>query len=235
MRLRLLLIAIASLLLVSPVTARQVWRLGPAGLELAMVPHAVLQIDEPVQSADLDGDGFMENLRISADGQAAILSNEKIRWHSPQAWQVRQALIADLNQDGQPEAVLLVWRPFKPWPVDAWLPKGGRITGFHNLNGLSCHLIMIGWFRNTFRERWAGSALAEPILAFAATDLRGSGKQALITLEGNYDDQPGTPASQLKVWEWNGFGFNVVSKVEGDFKRLSIAQTGTRQGFILIP
>jgi hypothetical protein len=185
-------------------------------------------------SADFDGDGVPETLAL-ANGQAFIRSGEQIRWKSPQAWQVRQVLIADLNRDGLPEAVLLVWRPFKPWPVDAWLPNSGRINKFHDSAGISCHIILIGWGKNTFRERWAGSALAEPVKSFDAADLTGNGNQFLVTLESEYDDPPSAPARSLKVWEWNGFGFTVVSKEAGSFNQLVIAQADNGPKLILVP
>jgi hypothetical protein len=235
MLLKILLIAVTTLLLASPAPSRTVWKLVPAGLELVMFPPAAIKVAAPLISADLDGDDQPEDLRISTDLRAEILSGARLRWQSPPAWQVRQALIADLNHDGRLEAVLLVWREFKPWPVDAWLPNGGRINGFHDKSGRSCHLILNGWVKNAFRERWAGSALAEPILEFAAADLSGSGKQNLITLDSDYDVPAGTPAKHLKVWEWNGFGFSVVSKVEGLFHSLSVSQPAAGQVLIFSP
>lgn len=229
-----ILITIAALILASPARSPQVWTLGPAGLEIAPLPSSVVSVSAAMQ-ADLDRDGQAESLTISPCGLGAILSGKTLRWQSPQAWQVRQALIADLNQDGQLEAAFLVWRQFKPWPVDAWLPNGGRLNGFHNSSGLSCHLILIGWFQDAFRERWAGSALAEPIQAFAAADLAISGKQMLVTLDGSYDAPPGSPATQLKVWEWNGFGFTVVAKLSGRFDQLVITQSIVGQALILSP
>ena len=228
-----LYLAIVTLLLVSPASIPRAWKLTPAGLESESLPTSLVTITPPVQ-ADLDGDGLPERVNISKDGQATLLRGEKLVWQSPQTWQVRQALIADLNQDGRWEAVLLVWRPFKPWPVDNWLPSGGRINNFHNQAGLSCHLILIGWYQNAYRELWAGSALAEPIRAFAAADLSGTGKQVLVTLDDSYDAPPAAPASQLKVWEWNGFGFRVVSKIEGRFDRLMIARAADGQALILV-
>jgi hypothetical protein len=229
-----IIIAIAALTLASPASTPRAMKLDPTGLEITPLPSTAQVITASTQ-ADLDGDGLSERIIVTSAGQAAILSGTNLRWQSPKGWQVRQALIADLNQDGFSEVVLLVWRPFKPWPVDKWLPNGGRINRFHNQAGLSCHLILIGWYQNTFRERWAGSALAEPIQRFAATDLSASGKQFLVTLDGSYDTPIGAPATQLKVWEWNGFGFTVISKVDGRFTQLAIIRDDNRQALILAP
>jgi hypothetical protein len=184
-----------------------------------------------VKQADFDGDGHPETLLLSG-GQASVLSQGGMVWQSPAPWQVVQAEITDLNHDGQPEATLLVWRPFQPWPVDRWLPVGGRIGSFHDSVGDSCHLILVGRVRGRYAEVWAGSAMAEPVRVFAAADLNGNGSQQLVTLEGTYQEIRSAPARALKVWEWNGFGFTIVSKVEGAFKQLAIVRT--ESGRILI-
>jgi hypothetical protein len=229
---RFLFLALAALTLVAPIPLH-LWRLTGADLAPTAL-SASLRVLRPVTSADFDGDGQLETLSL-VNGQATLASNGKIRWQSPAAWQVRQAEIADLNRDGQPEAVLLVWRPFKPWPVDQWLPQGGRIRNFQNAAGQACHLILIGWYQNAFRERWAGSALAEPLKAFAVADLAGTGQPVLAALEAEYADSPSAPARRLKIWEWNGFGFSVVSTLEGSFSQLALAQTFDGQNLILLP
>jgi len=228
----ILLLALVSLTLVSP-AQMHAWQLVDASLRKVHVP-AGIQLSPPSVSADFDSDGMLETLAI-LDSRASIHTGDKLRWQSPPAWQVGQALIADLNQDGHPEAVLLVWRPFQSWPVDAWLPYGGRIDSFHDASGRSCHIILIGWYEGAFRERWAGSALAEPIESFAAADLTGDGEQFLVTLEAQYGDPPSAPARYLKVWEWNGFGLSLVSTVEGPFSQMAIAQAQDGRILILVP
>lgn len=189
---------------------------------------------EPLRQTDFDNDGMQETIAIS-DGRALIQDNAQIRWKSPKEWDVRQAIIADLNQDNLPEVVLLVWRVFKAWPVDVWLPNPGRIQNFHNSAGLSCHIILIGWYENSFRERWAGSALAEPVKNLAAVDLAGTGKQFLVTLESRYEDSIYAPARNLKIWEWNGFGFTIITKVDGTFSHLVIVRAENNQTLIVVP
>ncbi len=225
-----LLLAVAALVLSTPVPIRA-WQWDDAMLRRVPAPF-VWRAVEAETSTDFDGDGLLETLTLT-NGRATIETEVQTRWQSPRGWRVVQAQIADLNRDGQPEAALLVWRPFKPWPVDAWLPNGGRISSFHDSNGVSCHLILIGWKQNAFRELWAGSALADPIKSFAAVDLTGDGRQYLVTLEGEYDDPLSAPARRLKVWEWNGFGFTVVNEVEDSFSLMAITRTETGQVLIL--
>ncbi|HOO58650.1 MAG TPA: VCBS repeat-containing protein, partial [Anaerolineaceae bacterium] len=182
-------------------------------MELAQLPSN-LQPVEPLTTGDLNGDGLPERLSLSSN-RASIYENEDLVWQSPPEWSISQAALTDLNQDGQLEATLLVWREFRPWPVDAWLPHGGRIASFHDAQNQSCQIILIGYSRGAYRELWAGSALADPIVSFAAADLDGDDVQELATLEGSYTTHQSGIAHTLKIWRWNFFGFNAVSSIEG--------------------
>jgi hypothetical protein len=136
------------------------------------------------------------------------------------AWTVSDALTTDLNHDGKKEATLVVWRAFEPWPIDAYIPFPGRIDGFHNREGRSCHLILISERGGEYDELWAGSALADPIHQIAVADLDGDGWQELIALEGRYDDRLQTNTA-ITVWEWNGFGFSLRHRgPTGRFSRM---------------
>ena len=224
---------IAALLLqISPVHIHA-WRLEAANLVPALRPNGSTPI-MPASQADLNSDGQPEKISL-LNGTAAIVSAGRTVWQSPETWQVAQAEITDLNGDKVPEATLLVWRPFHPWPVDEWLPSGGRIAAFHDVAGNSCHIIMITWQSHEYREMWAGSALAEPVSAFSVADLNNDGRQELITLEGTYTDPRSVSARLLKVWEWNGFGFSIVSKINGIFNKMALVQSGSGPILILVP
>ncbi len=200
------LLAICSLITITR-THLSRWEWSSVGF-LAVRPQPSAPVD-PLLEADLNADGTVERIALGANG-LAIEKDSNVLWTSPSGWQVRAAQITDLNHDGRPELTLLVWRPFAPWPVDAILPHGGRIAGFHDAQNLSCHIILIGWARGGFRELWAGSALAEPLLSFYATDWNGDGRQELMTVETLYD-QP-LQGTALSLWEWNGFGFSLLGK-----------------------
>lgn len=200
----------------------QVWQYEEGNLHLTAI-SAPLEARLPLDAADLNGDGRVERLRLEA-GRASIENREGTLWVSPAEWRVVQAELADLNHDRQMEAALLVWRAFQPWPIDSHLPNAGRIADFQNAAGLSCHLILIGWYRGEFRERWAGSALAEPLKSFLPVDLDGDGWEELAALEAFYDDLPGRPARALAVWQWNGFGFDLQARQRGRFLSLSAAK-----------
>lgn len=145
---------------------------------------------------------------VLTDGHLKILRAAHVEWLSPPTWTVADASVTDLNHDGQEEVALVVWRAFEPWPIDRYLPFPGRISDFHDAQGRSCHLILIGERHGHFDELWAGSALADPLLQITAADLDGDGGQSLIALEGRYD-HPFRLEAALTTWEWNGFGFSI--------------------------
>ena len=218
--------------LTSPILPRA-WQFGASGLELVQLPSS-LQPVEALTTGDLNGNGLPERLSLSSS-RASIYENEDLVWQSPPEWSISQAALTDLNQDGQLEATLLVWREFRPWPVDAWLPHGGRIASFHDAQNQSCHIILIGYSRGAYRELWAGSALADPIVSFAAADLDGDGVQELATLEGSYTTHRSGIAHTLKIWRWNFFGFNAVSSIEGTFHQMALSIGSEGSLFVLTP
>jgi hypothetical protein len=217
----------------------QLRALDPASASLtpAQLSAGTLPVQPPPE-ADFNHDGIPETLALTSD-RLTISSGGKTVWQSPAAWTVAQAEITDLNADDDPEATLLVWRAFRPWPVDKWLPFGGRIANFHDADGNSCHMILIGWRGSEYGELWAGSALADPVTAFAAADLNGDQAQELVTLEGSYAGSgsrfEATPAQALKVWEWNGFGFTVISGIKGTFTGMALVQEMNGHILILVP
>jgi hypothetical protein len=145
-------------------------------------------------------------------------------WQSPESWRIDEVIVSDLNRDGVVEFGLLVWRPFRPWPIDRYLPSGGRIAEFHNLQGESCHFILIGWDGQKYRELWAGSALANPISQLKAADINGDGFNELIALESEYDSH--SDSGSVTVWQWQGFGFYLQDRLKGNFSVYTLIKNG---------
>lgn len=219
----LLLVSFAAVITLSP-PLLQTWRYQDEVFIPFSMPSHISPI-LPKSEADLDLDGSAECLRLT-DQQASILKapcdqltpETPIAWQSPKEWQVIQAHIADFNRDSIPEVSLLVWREFRPWFIDRYLPHPGRIDSFHNEQNQSCHVILIGFRRGAYGELWAGSAMADPLLAFLPADVDGNGREELIALESRYTDSPGKPARALTAWEWNGFGFTLLAREMGAFR-----------------
>lgn len=227
----ILLIALGSTQ-ATPVFPRA-WRLQSSGLIPVSIPINSVLVRSP-HRADMNLDGLDESLLLK-NGRLVIQSKGVPAWESDPAWQVAQASFSDLNKDHIPEVTLLVWRFFKPWPVDDFLPHGGRINSFQDGNGFSCHIILVGWFQDAYREIWAGSPLASPLTAFSTADLDGDEGEELIVLEGKYTESGTTSAQDLKVWEWNGFGFTIVSSIAGKFTDLVLVRGDQGRIVILTP
>lgn len=173
---------------------------------------------------DLDLDGHEECFSI-VNGALALFKCEnpgQVLWKSPSTWFISQALMADLNRDDALELVLVVTRPFKNWPVDKFMPVGGRISNFHDSDGMSCHLILIGWKKNEYREVWAGSALFQPLGRVTAVDVNHDGYSELLAIEEQYDRSFWWNGGDLTLWQWNGFGFSLIQRMAGDFSNMRI-------------
>lgn len=221
MKIALWMIALLGILQITP-ARMSAWQFSGDGLvqnEIVDVgPGESLWVEST--SVDLDDDGRFECTALSSGSATISDCGEKILWQSPDNWQVKEAFVSDLNRDGKPEVTLLVWRLFMPWPIDSFLPHGGRIKDFHDQQGLSCHLILIGWNGKKYVEKWAGSALIRPVEQLSAVDLDGDGGQELVGLEGQYDGP--YPGGTLTVWRWRGFGFVLMDETEEWFRSIQV-------------
>jgi hypothetical protein len=137
----------------------------------------------------------------------------------PPSWDVRDSFSADLTRDGEPELVLLVWRPWRDVPYMEWTAGPSPVDGFHDALGDSCHVILIDTdpdpailasesVHRSYKATWAGSPLPIPPMRIAAADVEGDGFDELIVLEGDYSTGRDGPANRISVWRWNGFGFS---------------------------
>jgi hypothetical protein len=197
------LLCLAAFFCTSPVMVSP-WQLKNGSLQPAPWQNAMGRMDT---RQFVNCSSNLENSRFD-------LTCDQGGWSSPAGWTVQQADWTDLNHDGNPEITLLVKRPFAPWPVDRVLPHGGFINSHQDVDGFSSHIILIGWKGDHWGELWAGSALARPVRSFKACDVNNDSRQELMVLEGNYADRDPSTASSLAIWEWNSFGFYLVSRLE---------------------
>ncbi len=203
--------------------AFRLWHWESAQQEMVQVPVTLvngLVSQIPADPPDNNGENCFE----LSDQKLTLYRCEKNgdddAWHSPENWKITEAMHADLNRDGTDEIALVAWRPFAPWPIDRFLPSGGRIAEFHNKDGLSAHLILMGWDGDEYRELWAGSALANPIADIRALDIDEDGYEELIALEGEYDAAIET--GNITIWQWQGFGFTLLDRIEGNYSGYAV-------------
>jgi hypothetical protein len=110
-----------------------------------------------------------------------------------------------------------------------WSDTASPIAANRDARGDSAHVILVeppalGGQPSAYRELWAGSALAVPIIQIAAGDVDGDGRNELIALEGDYATGRYGPARHVAVWRWNGFGFGLEGRsAPGRFVALALA------------
>lgn len=177
-------------------------------------------------------DGVLVESMATVTGQAApgsTLAPPEV----PVTWDLEAWELADVTGDGQPEWVLLVWRPWRDWPIQSWLEVASPIADFHDSQGQSCHLILLD--PRDGRELWAGSALPAPLLALAVGDVDGDGLAEVITLEGDYVSGRGGLASRIDIWQWLGFGFKLEYRSErGSFSQLYLTDADSSSILTLV-
>ena len=125
----------------------------------------------------------------------------------PFDWQITASILADATGDGVQEWVLLVWRPWRDWPIQKWSAVPSPVAGFHDTGGDSCHLILID--PQDGHEIWAGSALPVPLLSLTVDDVDGDGTPELLTVEGSYAQGRDGSGTHVSVWSWTRFGFTM--------------------------
>ncbi|MBN1583479.1 MAG: hypothetical protein JXA89_22410 [Anaerolineae bacterium] len=143
----------------------------------------------------------------------------------PPDWRVTASTLADVTGDGAAEWVLVVWRPWRDWPIQQWSTAPSPIAGFHDPAGDSCHLILLD--PKDGREIWAGSALPVPFLNMVVDDVDGDGANEVLVIEGSYATSRDGPGRHVGVWHWNGFGFTMAWRsAPGRFDPSCLADAG---------
>jgi hypothetical protein len=143
---------------------------------------------------------------VLAEGSLTVVHQGQELWSSDPSWDVRQLLVADVDNDGRQEVAFVLWKPFRLEPAVFY-----DTFGFPSLweeGSLRNHLFVYGWRDVAWQHLWCSSPVADPIMELAAGDVDGDGSNELVVLEGSYD-APKAPAGQVSVWQWNGWGFTL--------------------------
>ena len=160
---------------------------------------------------------------------------------------VFQSGTADLDGDGQPEAITLeggrlqvrtpvgalAWESPSTWlVVDAalgdpdWDGRPDLVAIFWKADEsgvLRSHPFLIRQNGGRYEEVWGGSAVSEPIWEVEVADLNGDRLDELVVLAM----APGGSGQTLSVWEWHGWGFSQEWRSEPrDYENLRTAHGG---------
>ena len=165
-------------------------------------------IEVAAQGATLQDTAFLDEQTtiVLGEGTLTVVHQRHEVWGSDPSWDVRQLLVADVNNDGQQEAAFVLWKPFRLEPAIIY-----DTFGFPSLweeGSLRNHLFIYGWREAAWQHLWCSSPVADPIIEVAAPDIDGDGANELVVLEGSYD-APDAAARHVTVWQWNGWGFTL--------------------------
>ncbi len=128
----------------------------------------------------------------------------------PTAWEVLSRNYADVTNDGSPECVLALWRPWKDWPIQRWSGHSSPIINNHDARGYSSHMAVLKPLLNgKYQQIWVGSALYRPILS---AQVLANGQ--VVTQETTYQAGIHSVAKTLSRWSWTGFGFMLEQRKE---------------------
>ncbi len=163
--------------------------------------------NEKAMACDLDGTGTAETLDLGARRLTITDEAAGVTYESPEDWQVSDVLVADLNLDGKPEVISLVWkrgsygsvRPF-------WVTEDD--------DTLSQHLFIHQWVDGGLKPLWMSSKMPVEAVAVELTALTaGSGTDDLQGA-GSSIDRPALRILDTKnrqtTWAWLSWGLKLV-------------------------
>jgi len=140
------------------------------------------------------------------EGSLTVMHGGQEVWSSDPSWDVRQLLVADVNNDHTQEVAFVLWKPFRLEPALIY-----ETFGFPSLweeGSLRNHLFLYGWRNGAWQHLWCSSPVADPIVELVVGDVDGDGANELVVLEGSYDAANGA-AAHVSLWRWNGWGFTL--------------------------
>jgi hypothetical protein len=149
---------------------------------------------------------------VLKDDSLTVVHQGQEVWSSDPSWDVRQLLVADVNNDGKQEAAFVLWKPFRLEP--AIIYQTFNFPSLWEEGSLRNHLFIYGWRDAAWQHLWCSSPVADPIMELAAADVDGDGANELVVLEGSYD-APDAAARHVSVWRWNGWGFTLQWRSPG--------------------
>lgn len=155
-------------------------------------PPSWVEWQERSSDADADGDGVPDEL-VLADRRLRIEASQGGSCASPEGWQVQDAFVVDIDRDGAPEVLTVVWqkgnygtsRPF-------WVAEGEGDDEW------SQHLFVHRLEDGELVPVWMSSKLGIEV--------------AHVSLDGDQRLHTELRGGEELVWEWDGWGFVLVEE-----------------------
>jgi hypothetical protein len=139
------------------------------------------------------------------EGILYVYRDDDIVWTSDPTWDVHHFVVADVDNDGEQEVAVVLWKPFRREPHIVYDTYG--FPSPWEEGSLRNHLFVYGWRDDEWKPLWYSSPIADPIVELAVGDLDGDQANELLVLEGSYGDATDAPARHVAVRRWNGWGF----------------------------
>ncbi|MDD5173199.1 MAG: CapA family protein [Patescibacteria group bacterium] len=183
-------------------------------------------ISSKQEQVDLDNNSILEKYDLE-NGRLTIWEDKKVVWQSPSEWWVDNFVLADSNNDGIANINLSLWKAgnfgsSKPF----WIKE--------NDMSVKNHFFVLDFINGAVKQVWGSSNLAEPNCKFQIADINNDGKNELITIEGDYSQEPKCSGNYVAVWRWNDWGFsNEWRSEKGNFFGLEIEKIDGKSYIII--
>lgn len=140
---------------------------------------------------DTDGNGINETYTLK-DKQVTVNEANCPLWQSPESWDIQQILLADADNEGQAELLMVVWKEGSFGSSRPMWLEGETDDEY------TCHLFVYRLIAGKMKPVWCSSALDRPIKALKATDTDNDGSLELQVRES---------LTTITTWQWQGWGF----------------------------
>lgn len=145
-------------------------------------------------SRDTDGNGMAESYQLE-NHQVTIWEDQQMIWESPAGWKIEQMLLADGDNDGTEELLMVLWK----------YGSFGEMQPFWHEEedqAYSCHLFMYRLQAGRMKAVWCSSALEPAIKEMRVI----SENSQPLYLEVRESSKFPYPAPHT-TWQWQDWGF----------------------------
>ncbi|MFY9118766.1 MAG: hypothetical protein WAO57_00410 [Syntrophomonadaceae bacterium] len=192
----------------SIIAKRKLWWAGALLIVLVLTALYHLTASPPVViiTCDSDNDGQLETYQL-ANEQVTVEMDDTTIWQSEPGWKVTDLVLADVDDDGQAEMLLVLWK-YGSFGISRPMWMEGEDREYSN------HLFVYRLVAGRMKPVWCSSAIEYPIVHLQVADYDGDGRQELLVTEG--------PSAGLfysirslfyqneTIWQWQDWGFTLV-------------------------